>query len=68
MRSLLLMMRGSARTVITKKKHGADRSKIYLFYAGPTCGVIFPKMTQCVVGFSFCLYGTSEKVKIQRIQ
>ena len=54
--------------MITKMKHGADRSKIYMLYAGPTCGVIFLKMTQCVVGFSFCLYGTSEKVKIQRIQ
>ena len=38
--------------MITKIKHDADRAKIYLFYACPTCGIILLKMTKCVVSFS----------------
>ena len=41
--------------MITEMKHGADRAKIYLFHARPTCGIILLKMTQCVVGFSLLL-------------
>ena len=47
-----LLMRGSARTMITKMKHGADKAKIYLFYAVPACAIIILKMTQCVICFS----------------
>ena len=47
-----LLMRGSARTMITKMKHGADKAKIYLFYAVPACDIIILKMTQCVICFS----------------
>ena len=47
-----LLMRGSARTMITKMKHGADKAKIYLFYAVPACDIIIFKMTQCVICFS----------------
>lgn len=44
-----------------------DRAANYLFYAGPTCGIIFLKMSKCVLGFSLCLNGRSENVRIQRI-
>ena len=47
-----LLMRGSARTMITKMKHGADKAMIYLFYAVPACDIIILKMTQCVICFS----------------
>ena len=38
--------------MITKMKHGADKAKIYLFYAVPACDIIILKMTQCVICFS----------------
>ena len=47
-----LLMRGSARTMITKMKHGADKAKIFLFYAVPASDIIILKMTQCVICFS----------------
>ena len=49
--------------MITKMKHGADKAKIYLFYAVPACDIIILKMTQSVICFSLLFVWNVKKTK-----